>query len=221
VMISLTSQARNKAEQLPALRKTGLIPGVLYGPKTKSALVKVDAKEFQKVYHEAGESSLVTLRSQEGESPVLIREIQREPLKGGVIHVDFYQPRLDEEIEVSVPLVFEGEAPAQKDLGGTFVKNIQEVEVRALPQNLPHEIVVDISKLVTFEDHILVQDLVHDARVHILREPDEVVAQVVETQDVEAELEQPVEENVEAVESSKPEKKEEEGEGETAEEKPE
>src|SRR3989344_9416525 len=99
-MISLTSQARNKAEQLPALRKTGLIPGVLYGPKTKSALVKVDAKEFQKVYHEAGESSLVTLRSQEGESPVLIREIQREPLKGGVIHVDFYQPRLDEEIEV-------------------------------------------------------------------------------------------------------------------------
>jgi len=215
----LISQARDKAEKLALLRKTGLIPGVLYGPKTKAQTVKVNAKEFLKVYEEAGESSLVNLRSHEGESPVLIREIQREPLQGGVVHVDFYQPRLDEEIEVSVPLVFEGEAPAQKDLGGTFVKNIQEVEVRALPQNLPHEIVVDISKLATFADHILVRDLVHNAKVHIVREPDEVVAQVVETRDVEAELEQPVEENVEAVESSKPEKKEEEGE-EASEEKP-
>ena len=136
-MINLSSQTRNKEEKLAVLRHQGFIPGVLYGPKTESAILKVDEKEFQKVYKEAGESSLIQLKSQEGNSPVLIREIQKDPLRGRIIHVDFYQPRLDEEIEVSVPLVFEGEAPAQKDLGGTLLRNIQEVEVRALPQNLP------------------------------------------------------------------------------------
>lgn len=219
-MISLASEARNKEEKVAALRKQGFIPGVLYGPKTKNQTVKVEDKQFQKAYNEAGESSLVNLKSQQGASPVLIRDIQKDPVKGTVIHVDFYQPPLDEEIQVYVPLVFEGEAPAVKDLGGTLLKSIQEVEVRALPQDLPHEIVVDVSKLATFDDHILVQDLVHEAKVHILREPDEVVAQAVEAEDVEAELEQPVEENVESVESAKPEKKEEEGEeGEASEEK--
>jgi large subunit ribosomal protein L25 len=198
-MIELDSQTRNKAEKLALVRGKGLVPGVLYGPKTKNQTVQVDAKEFEKAYKQAGESSLVNLKSQEGVSPVLIREVQKDPLRGRVIHVDFYQPALDEAIEVPVSLAFEGEAPAVKDLGGTLLRNIQEVEVKALPQNLPHEIAVDISVLGTFEDKILVKDLVRDASVEILREPDELVAQAVAAEDVEAELEQPVEENVEAV----------------------
>jgi large subunit ribosomal protein L25 len=212
-MIALEFQVRNTAEKVALLRKQGFIPGVLYGPKTKNQTVQVDAKLFQKVYHEAGESSLINLQFAEGTVPVLIRQVQREPLRGSIIHVDFYQPALDEEIEVPVVLVFEGEAPAVKDLGGTLLRNIQELEVRALPQNLPHELVVDISKLATFEDKILVQDVVHESTVEILREPDEVIAQVVEAEDVEAELEESVQENVEAVASDKPEKevKEEEG----------
>jgi len=216
-MISLASLTRDKKEKLTGLRQEGFIPGVLYGPKTESAIVKVDEKEFQKVYKEAGESSLVNLESQEGTSPVLIREVQREPLRGKFIHVDFYQPPLDEAIEVMVPLVFEGEAPAVKELGGTLLRNIQEVEVKALPQNLPHEIVVDVSTLAAFEDKILIKNLVRDESVEILREPDETIAQVAKTEDIEAELEQPVQENVEAVEGVKEEKK---GEGEeTSEEK--
>ena len=203
------------------MRKQGFIPGVLYGPKTNPSTVKVDAKEFSKAYKEAGESSLVNLKSQETTVPVLIREIQKEPVRGAVIHVDFYQPPLDEEIQVAVPLVFQGEAPGVKDLGGTLLRNIHEVEVKALPQNLPHEIVVDVSKLTTFEERILVRDLAHDANVEILRDPEEVVAQVVKAEDVEAELLQPVIENVEEVESSKPEKKEEEEGAEAPEEKPE
>jgi large subunit ribosomal protein L25 len=198
-MIQLNSQIRNKAENLALVRQKGLVPGVLYGPKTKNQTVQVDAKEFDKAYKQVGESSLVNLKSQEGVLPVLIREVQREPLRGKIIHVDFYQPRLDEEIEVPVSLVFEGESMAVKDLGGTLLRNIQEVEVKALPQNLPHEIVVDISALVTFENKILVRDLVHDASVEIMREPDEVVAQAVAAEDVDADLEQAVEENVEAV----------------------
>ena len=158
-MLGLASQQRNKEENVTLLRNQGLIPGVLYGPKTKAASVKVNEKEFQKIYGKAGESSLIQLESQSGAKPVLIREIQRDPVKGGIIHIDFYQPPLDEAIEVTVPLVFEGEPLAVRDLGGTLLKNIQEVPVKALPQNLPHEIVVNISKLVTFEDKILVKDL--------------------------------------------------------------
>jgi len=153
--------------------------------------LKVNGKEFQKVYEEAGESSLIQLESSDGSRPVLIREIQKDPLRGEIIHVDFYQPPLDEKTEVRVPLIFEGEAPAVRDLGGTLLKNIQEVDVRALPQHLPHEIVVDVSELATFEDKIVISDLMHDDRVEILRDSEEVVAQVVETQDIEAELEQP------------------------------
>lgn len=206
-MLSLASQIRNKEERAPALRIQGVIPGVLYGPKTKASSLKVSEKEFQKVYEEAGESSLIQLGSQEKGTPVLIREVQRDPVRGNVIHVDFYQPRLDEEIEVTVPLMFEGEAIAVRDLGGTLQKNIQEVSVKALPQNLPHEIVVDISTLATFEDKILIKDLQKGNGVEILRDPEDVVAQVVETKDIEEELKEPVVENVEAVEQVKVEKK--------------
>lgn len=182
--------------------------------------MKVDAKQFTKAYREAGESSLINLEVGEETSPVLIRAVQLEPMRGKVLHADFYQPPLDEEIEVTVPLVFEGEAPAIHDLGGTLIRNLNEVEVKALPQNLPHEIRVDISGLATFEDKILVKDLVKSAEVEILQEPDVMVAQVVPVEDVEKELEQPVEEKVEAVKQvkeAKEEKKEEgaEGEGKT------
>ena len=149
MMLGLASHIRNKEEKAQILRGKGLIPGVLYGPKTKAASLKVSETEFQKVYEEAGESSLIQLGQGEG-TPVLIREVQRDPVKGNVIHIDFYQPPLDEEIEVQVPLIFQGEALAVRDLGGTLLKNIQEVLVKALPQNLPHEIVVDVSRLSTF-----------------------------------------------------------------------
>ena len=87
-MLGLVSQKRNKEEKVCLLRDQGLIPGVLYGPKTKASSMKVAEKEFQKVYEEAGESSLIQLGSQEKGTPVLIREVQRDPVKGNVIHVD-------------------------------------------------------------------------------------------------------------------------------------
>ena len=208
MMLGLSSQKRNKEENVQALRNQGVIPGVMYGAKIETAMVKVDGKEFKNVYEEVGKSSLINLESQSGKTPVLIREVQREPVGDGIIHVDFYQPPLDEKIEVAVPLVFKEDALAVTQLGGTLEKHIQEVEVKALPQDLPHEIAVDISTLATFEDRILVKDLVHEASVEILRDPEDVIAQVVETKDIEAELEQPVVEDVEGVEQVKEEKKE-------------
>ena len=126
------------------------------------------------------------------EFPVLIYEVQRDPLSQDVLHVDFYQPDLTKEVEITVSLVFEGEAPGVAELGGTLLHTMQEVEVRALPQNLPHEIVVNVESLATFEDRILVKDLLQSENVEILQDAEDVVAQVVPAEDVEKELETPV-----------------------------
>ena len=107
-------------------------------------------------------------------------------------------------------MVFFGVALAEKDLGGTLVKNITEVEVKALPQNLPHEIKVSIDGLKTFQDHILIKDLVLPANIKVLKKPEEIIASVAEQQKIEEELEKPIEENVENVEKIEKEKKEEE-----------
>src|SRR6185295_18865509 len=115
--------------------------------------IEVDEKEFKKVFHQAGESSLIelTVEGEKEKRPVLVQEIQKDPVSSQLRHVDFFQASLKEEVQVAVPLVFEGVAPAEKELGGTLNKNLLEVEVKALPQNLPHEIVVNVDGLKTFE----------------------------------------------------------------------
>jgi len=203
-MLTLSAKIRKElGKKVKNLRKKGIIPAVLYGPKIKGALpLEIEEKQFEKIYKEAGESTLISLEISDKKQkiPVLIHEVEGDPLTEKPIHVDFYQPLLEEEIEVKVPLIFEGEAPAVKDLGGTLVKNISEVEVKALPQNLPHEIKVNIQSLKTFEDNILIKDLIIPREVKILKNPEEIVANVAPPEKVEEELVKPIEEKVEEVE---------------------
>ncbi len=208
------------------LRKKGILPAVLYGPKIKSQPLRVDLKEFKKVFKEAGESSLISLQvpskdsGQIKKSLVLVHGVKQDPLSGELIHIDFYQPILTEEVEATVSLVFEGEAPAVKELGGTLVKEIQELTVKALPQNLPHEIKVNVEGLKTFEDEILIKNLELPKDVKIGKEADEIVALVTPPEKVEEELVKPVGEEVEGVEKVEEEKKEEEREKEKGEKEP-
>jgi large subunit ribosomal protein L25 len=209
-MINLSAKIRKElGKKVKNLRKKGILPGVLYGPKIESLSLEIDLKEFEKVYQAAGESSLISLEISQKKFLVLIHAVEIDTLSQKPIHVDFYQPKLDEEITAEILLVFEGESLAVKDLGGTLVRNIHEVEVKALPQNLPHEIKVNIEKLKTFEDNILIKDLVLPKEVKILKEPEEIVALVASPEKIEEELEKPVEEKVEEVEKVE-EKKEEE-----------
>ena len=191
------------------IRLKDRIPAVVYGHKVKNVLLDIDYKEFQKVLINAGESSLIELEV-EGEKekrPVLVHDLQRDPVSDKFIHIDFFQISLKEEVEVEVPLVFEGVSLAVKDLGGTLIRNISELKVKALPQNLPHEIKVSIEKLNNFGDHILVKDLILPKDVKISAKPDEIVVSVTEPEKVEEELAKEIEEKVEDVEKIEKEKK--------------
>lgn len=212
-MSVITAKIRDKEETLAALRKQGFLPIVLYGVETENLSLKVDLKEFKKIYQETGESSLVPLKIKgvEKEELVLIHDAQYHPLTDEIIHVDLYKPNLKEETEATVSLEFIGESPAVKNLEGTLIKNIQEIEVKALPQNLPHEIKVSIDCLETFEDNILIKDLDIPEGVKVLKEQEEVVVSVTPPTNVDEELEKPIEENVEEVEQAE-EKKEEQAE---------
>ncbi|MDP2966894.1 MAG: 50S ribosomal protein L25 [bacterium] len=200
-MLTLSVKIRKDlGKKVKKIREKGIIPAILYGPKIKNIPLEVDLKEFEKVYQGAGESSLIQILVGQKKFLVLIHALEIDAISQKPIHIDFYQPKLDEEITATVPLVFEGQAPAVKDLGGTLVRNIHELEVKALPQNLPHEIKVDISKLKTFEDNILVKDLIIPKEVKILKTPQETIAFVSEPEKIEEELEKPIEEKVEEVE---------------------
>jgi large subunit ribosomal protein L25 len=157
--------------------------------------IQLSLKDFKVLYDEAGESTLIDLEMGDKIFSVLINDVKEDPITGEFTHVDFYQPILTEEVEADVPLVFEGESLAVKDLGATLIKEIQYIAVKALPRDLPHEIKVDISSLKTFDDEILVKDLKVADNVKIQKDLDEVVALVMRPQKEEIE-EKPVEEAI-------------------------
>ena len=208
-MIKLSAKIRKETgKQTRALKESGRIPAVVYGHKIKNVSLDIDYKDFQKVYSKAGASSLIELdvQGEKEKKIVLIHDFQRDAVSDKFIHIDFFETSAKEEVELKIPLVFEGVALAVKDLGGTLVKNISELEVKALPQNIPHEIKVSIDKLNTFEDRIFVKDIVLPKDVKISAKPDEVVASVTSPTKIEEELAKEIEEKVEDVE--KVEKKE-------------
>jgi len=161
--IELGAQLRTVlGRKVRVLRRSGHIPAVLYGKGQEALSLQVLIKDFQKVYKEAGESTLVYVNIDGREFPTIIHDVAKEPVKNNIIHADFYKVNLNEKIKAKVPVVFVGEAPAVKDLAGIFVRNINELEMEALPQNLPHELIIDISVLKNFGDRITIADLKPD-----------------------------------------------------------
>jgi large subunit ribosomal protein L25 len=160
-------------------KKEGLIPAVVYGRAVESKSLWVKSLEFEKLLKEAGESTIIELSVDNQEKRnVIIYETQKDSVSGKFIHADFFQVRMDEEIETEVELVYVGEAPAVKELGGVLVKNMDEITVKCLPADLPSEIEIDISGLKTFDDYIYVKDLKISSKVKIDLEPETVVVLV-------------------------------------------
>lgn len=196
-------------KKVKVLREKGILPACLYGFKTEPLSLEIDKDDFEKVYRQAGQSTLIELKIDPSQGKdkgqprlVLVHDLARDPVTDEFLHVDFYQAKLDKLITAEVPLVFEGEAPAVKEEEGVLVKNITSVEVEALPLELPHDIKVDLSKLETFEDKILIKDLEISEKVEIKESSKEVVALVMPPrtkEELEA-LEEKPEEKVEEVE---------------------
>lgn len=214
-------------ESSRAIRQKGNIPGVLYGHGIENVHVAVNGTVLHTILPEISSSTLINLRIEGEESPrsVLLSDVQCHPLTGDPIHVDFHQVTMTEEIRTEVPIEFEGVSPAVKDLGGTLVKVLDEVEVEALPQNLPEHIIVTISDLKTFDDQIRIKDLNVDSTVKVLAEQEDMVAYVEaprteeELEELEEETEEtPTEVKTEAEEKREEKEKEQEEAGEKAEE---
>lgn len=207
-MLELNAQIRDiVGKKVKTLRNKGLVPAVLYGANIKSTSLEVKYKELEKIYKEAGENTLVKLKvkggkKNEDEQNVLIHDIERDSLTEKFIHVDFYAVRMDKPITAHVPLVFEGMSSAVDVDGGVLVKNLMEIEVEALPANLPHEIKIDISTLKTFDDLIYIKDLKIPNNVKILARPEDIIASVVPPRSEEelAALEEKIEEKAGEVE---------------------
>ncbi|MDD5569515.1 MAG: 50S ribosomal protein L25 [Candidatus Pacebacteria bacterium] len=204
-MISI--QAKKRADKKA---ETGNIPAILYGPNIENVMLQVNGKEFEKAYAEAQES-LISLDAEGKNYSVLIYYVQQDPVSSEYIHIDFYQPNLKEEVETDIPLEITGEAPAVKNLGGTLITNINDITVKALPKDIPAKITIDVSRLNTFEDFILIKDVIVPQGVKVLNDPEEIVVQVTEPENVEAELAKPIETTIaEPVKAEEGKKKEEE-----------
>jgi large subunit ribosomal protein L25 len=175
---SLNVETRTEhGKDLVQMRKEGKLPAIMYGPKEEAVSLTIDRIAFEKLFKQTGESSVITLSGLGTPKDVIVHEIAFDARRGGMIHVDFYAVEAGKEITVSVPLEFIGEAPATKH-GGTLTKVLHEVEVTALPSNLPKEITVDVSMLDDFEKQIHISDLVIPAGITLEHEQDEVVALV-------------------------------------------
>ncbi len=192
--------------------EVNLIPAVLYGPNVQNMPLFVNGKEFEKILDKAGESSLInlTLDGKKDKFLVLIHDIKRDSLSSRAVHVDFYQPDLEKKVTTHLPLILEGESPAVKDFQGTIVQNISEVEIKALPMNLPRDIRISIEKLKNLEDAIRVKDLVVPRGVEILKNQEEIVVSVAHPTKVEEELAKPLEEEMKEPELVRKKDKEEE-----------
>ncbi|TSC60651.1 MAG: large subunit ribosomal protein L25 [Parcubacteria group bacterium Gr01-1014_107] len=178
-MVTLEIKKREK-EDSQKLGKERLIPAVFYGKKEKSTSISVKLNDFLKVWKEAGESSVVSLRGDGEEKEALVYEVQWDPVTGLPRHADFYVFEKGHKVEVKVPIEFVGVAPAVKELGGTLVKVLHELNIEAEPRDLPHEIKVEITPLTNFESRVLAKDLKLPPGVTLLEKPDEVVALVEE-----------------------------------------
>lgn len=177
-MLTLKAQIRSKTDKLDTIRKAGKVPAVFYGKKEASTPISIGKIDFIKVWKEAGESSVVTLETPDGIKESLIQDVDLDPITSVPRHADFYVFEKGHKVEVELPLEFVGVALAVKDLGGVLVKVLHKLKVEAMPKDLPHNIVVDVSSLANFGDQILAKDINVPTGVELKENPDEVVALV-------------------------------------------
>ena len=182
------------------LRRQGIVPANVFGHTVKSQAIQVMAVDFARVYKEAGETSLIWLKIQDEdkERPTLIKALTNHPVTGQRLHIDFHQVNLKEKVSANVPVEVIGESQLVKDGLAVLDVNLHEIEVEALPTDIPENLVFDISILTAIGDHLKVSDAKVSSEVTIITDPEKVVVAIgapqkeeepLETEVVEAEVE--------------------------------
>ena len=187
------------------LRRQGITPVHLFGHGIESAALQCDTGQLQRILAQAGKTRLIGLRLDKAKKPrnVVVREIQRDPQTGELLHVDFYQVRMAEKIKVEVPIVLVGEAPALKDKGNMLMQELSRLTIECLPDEIPPTIELDLSPLTEAEQTIQVKDIMLGEGITVLDDPEYVVARI-SALPVEKVEEVVVEEEIEAPEAAPP-----------------
>ena len=200
------------------LRREGILPAVIYGRHVETQPLSMDHKETSQILEGLSPSALIVLQVDGEQHYVLVREKQRDVISGSLLHVDFQDVLLTEKTRANVTIHLTGVSPAVRDMGGILVQNLEQLDVEALPRDLPEYIEVDISGLEEIGDAIYVRDLHLMGEVDVLADPDDVIV-VVTMPEAEVEVEEEEEVEEEILEGTEPEviergKREEEGESE-------
>ena len=167
-------------KRVRALRRGGLTPANVYGHRVESRALQVETVTLVRTLRALERNAILSLRI-EGEKsprPVMVRDIKRNPVSDKILHVDFYQVSLTEKMRADVPLVLTGKAPAVDDFGGILFQSLESITVEALPADMPPHVEVDISVLTGIDSSLHVKDLVLDAKLHLLTDPEVVIAKV-------------------------------------------
>lgn len=186
-MLALEVQPRDMKETPDDLRARGVIPAVVYGPKEPALSIAVNAGVLESIWRDAGETTVITLKGLKGDVETLIHDVQKHPLTGKIIHMDFYALEKGKKVEIAVPIQFVGEAPAEK-AGHVLVKALHEVEIEVTPAELPHSLEIDISSLTEIGDHVTVAKIKLPPSATFITDPEEIVVSVT------GHIEEPVEE---------------------------
>ncbi len=162
-------------KQVKTLRRDGLLPAIVYGRGISSIPISINSREANKILSAITSSNLVVIDIDGDKHTTLVREKQRDPVTGEVLHMDFYEVSMTEKLRTNVGLEFQGESPAVKELMGVLVTVMESLEVECLPQDLPNQIVADLSTLEEIGDSLYVRDISLPPNIELISDIDGLV----------------------------------------------
>lgn len=205
-----TATRKILGKKVKFLRRQGVIPVHLFGHGVESLSLQSEAAQLQRVLAEAGKTKIVSLKLDNDKKPrnVMIRETQRDTLTGELLHVDFYQVRMTEKIQVDIPILLVGEAPALKSKDNMMAQELYNLTIESLPDKIPPSVELDVSSLAEAEQSIHVRDITLAEGITIINDPEHMVVKItsrpIETMEEAAEEEVIGEEAAEAPEEAPP-----------------
>jgi len=177
-LMATTREALGKKVRF--LRRQGITPVHLFGHGIESVALQCDAAQLQHVLAQAGRTRLISLRLDKAKKPrnVVIRETQRDPLTGKLLHVDFYQVKMAEKMKVEVPIILVGEAPALRSKGSMLMQELNSLAIECLPSEIPTSVELDIGCLMEAEQAIRVRDIVMGEGISVSDDPERIVVKI-------------------------------------------